>query len=248
MVNPQPAPLDITVIERDIKRGTRYFHGVTTVPAIANVLAGRGYTDAEHQQGLGYLAKMLGFRSPSPVMVPTSSIYARGKLDEWDGPNIAIARAALTHRFPDQATYVVGDLTNQAGYEAVLNVITFLERVTALRDGTDPNRAGTRDADKAAVALLGQRNVFTPTIEAELRGLVAEATATAPQSPQVEVIGIDDYNQATLAFHEWLADWRETARAVITRRDYLIRLGLAQRRSSKAMVEDVDDEDIETIE
>lgn len=30
----------------------------------------------------------------------------------------------------------------------------------------------------------------------------------------------------------WLRDWRETARVLVTRRDYQIRLGLAERRAS----------------
>jgi hypothetical protein len=38
----------------------------------------------------------------------------------------------------------------------------------------------------------------------------------------------------------WHQDWAETARSVITRRDYRIRLGLAQRRS--AAEEDAPDE------
>jgi hypothetical protein len=31
----------------------------------------------------------------------------------------------------------------------------------------------------------------------------------------------------------WLADWRATARSLVTRRDHLIRLGLAERRTAK---------------
>ncbi len=64
----------------------------------------------------------------------------------------------------------------------------------------------------------------------------------APGSPE----GYRGYHQAAYDFHVWLEDWREQARAVIQRRDYLIRLGLAARRSavvdSAEEIEDVDPE------
>jgi hypothetical protein len=39
--------------------------------------------------------------------------------------------------------------------------------------------------------------------------------------------------QTARALDAWLRDWRETARVLVTRRDYQIRLGLAERRASK---------------
>jgi hypothetical protein len=46
-------------------------------------------------------------------------------------------------------------------------------------------------------------------------------------------------HQATArAFSVWLTEWREIARAVVTRRDWLIRLGLASRRKAKPAGED----------
>lgn len=38
--------------------------------------------------------------------------------------------------------------------------------------------------------------------------------------------------QGLLALRAWYLDWSDTARAVISRRDYLIRLGLAQRKKA----------------
>ena len=39
------------------------------------------------------------------------------------------------------------------------SVQTFLDRYDALRDGTNPARADSRDADKAAAATLEARNI-----------------------------------------------------------------------------------------
>jgi hypothetical protein len=41
-----------------------------------------------------------------------------------------------------------------------------------------------------------------------------------------------------IALYRWYRDWAETARMVITRRDYLIRLGMASRRHPKTEDDD----------
>ena len=56
---------------------------------------------------------------------------------------------------------------------------------------------------------------------AEAEAPVADETTEAP----------DPLHEALLELHGWYQEWAETARAEITRRDYLIRLGLAQRRT-----------------
>jgi hypothetical protein len=44
--------------------------------------------------------------------------------------------------------------------------------------------------------------------------------------------------EAAHRFRAWLADWRATAAVTITRRDHLISLGLAARRTPSGEVED----------
>ncbi len=54
---------------------------------------------------------------------------------------------------------------------------------------------------------------------------------------------------ASLAFEKyraWLNEWREVARASFTRRDYLISLGLASRRSGDDTDGDADESDAPT--
>lgn len=116
---------------------------------------------------------------------------------------------------------------------AVANVRIILDRVTALREGTDPDRGGTREADRAAAAVLAQRNIVSAESGRRLRGLVETATAAAPLPVDLPTERTDEYQAAARALIAWLGDWRETARAVVTRRDYLIRLGLASPRKAQ---------------
>ncbi len=41
------------------------------------------------------------------------------------------------------------------------------------------------------------------------------------------------HSEAMMALRHWYEEWSEIARASISRRDYLILLGLAKRKSSK---------------
>ena len=108
---------------------------------------------------------------------------------------------------------------------------TFLDRYAALRDGTDPARADSREADKAA-ATLESRNIITPTIEQQLRELIdvvksgnsAGSGATSEESLQ----------GAAMTFAQWFQDWRTTASVGITRRDFRIMLGISRRRAADA--------------
>lgn len=143
------------------------------------------------------------------------------------------ARAALERLYPDQARYLFNGLNAQTGAGSVGSVHTFLDRVAALRDGTDPERADSRNEDKAAVQLLIDRRILTPDIEAHLRNLIQTARALAPEPVEPDLTAETAYQTATEQLHAWLTDWRETARAVVTRRDYLISLGLAERRAPK---------------
>jgi hypothetical protein len=48
--------------------------------------------------------------------------------------------------------------------------------------------------------------------------------------------------QALVEQRQWFEEWADVARSVIKRRDQLIRLGLASRRSSPAPVDEPGDE------
>jgi hypothetical protein len=229
-------------ISRDISRGSAFLGTLSRAPHIRRILAERGYTNEVHQTGWSYYLEVMGWR-PEPVPVVGVSELEQERaiveLDQWDGPNFTIARAALHHLHPAQEIYVFDNLVAAQGAAAVGTVKTYLTRVQALRDGTDPNRTSTREGDRAAVATLETRKVAGAELERHLMGLIETATTAAPIAPEPEE-DPGEYQQAAGRLHAWLTDWRETARAVITRRDYLIRLGLVTRKGGK-VVEEVED-------
>jgi hypothetical protein len=199
-----------------------------------------GYSEAEHEKGWELALPVLGYnpKAPSPgAGTPSAQSEAISEIDQWDEPNFARAGAALNHLHPDQHEYIFGDgLQPAQGVGAIASVETFVNRVVALRDGTDPDREATRDADKEAVATLERRNIFNAEIEAHLKALLATAKAvTLPVDTSRE--SDPAFQAAAKKFDAWLNDWRETARTSVKRRDYLIRLGLAKRRSRKGTKE-----------
>ena len=125
------------------------------------------------------------------------------------------------------------NLSAKSGAESIAAVRTFIDRVAALRDGTDAERANTRSDDKAAADLLAARRIVDAAEEQRLRGLIAEATKLA-DAPTVKEPDPSVRQQTATKLDAWLRDWRETARVLIKRRDHQIRLGLAERRSPKA--------------
>jgi hypothetical protein len=105
-----------------------------------------------------------------------------------------------------------------------------LDRLDALEGA--PEREATRAADKAALETLAQRGIDA-AVRGHLRALVEQAGVAHDPVPAPERPMAEDREQALRALAAWYADWSETARAAIQRRDYLVMLGLASRRQRK---------------
>jgi hypothetical protein len=140
---------------------------------------------------------------------------------------------------PEQYAYIFGDgLSAKTGPESLGSVQTFLDRYAALRDGTDPTRADKRDADRAAAATLESRHIVTPATEQHLRELINTVKQAAPPRPPAVVTASEESLQAAAKdFDAWLRDWRTTASAGLTRRDYRIMLGISRRRTPEGTPE-----------
>jgi hypothetical protein len=235
-------------INRDVLRGVSFLGTLSRSPDIRRILADRGYTVEEHQTGWRNLLEVMGWKPDQSEFVGVSAIEqerAMAELDNWDGPNFSIARAVLRRLHPDQEAYIFENLNAAQGAAAVGSVKTYLNRVGALRNGTDPSRAALREEDRAAVVSLETRKVAGVELEAHLAALVETAMTAAPIASEPPVGGPDEYQQAARRLHAWLADWRETARVVVTRGDYQIRLGLINRRVRSASDAE---EELETTE
>jgi hypothetical protein len=215
-------------------------------PAVRRVMMMNGYTKIDHKEGWDLLLDLIGYndweaddQQVGSISMQDAAIVA---LDQWDGPTFERAYAAMERLHPTQCAYVFRELQAATGVAAVGTVKTFIDRVVALREGTDPGRKKTREGDRAAVATLEARGIFDAKTEKWLRGLIEQATSLeAPREPEVPKAEAERMEKA-IAFNAWLKDWRTTARAVIARRDYLIRLGLAERRAAGKLGEEVEEE------
>lgn len=216
---------------RMLEQGRKLLHGLSRKPAIRNIARQAGYTQREHDEGWALMLYLMGYQQPSGVAEPQlNALYdsAVATLDQWDGPNFQRARAALERLHPQQAVYIFANLQAATGVESVGTVNTFVQRVVALRDGTDPARADTRAEDKAAVQTLADRNIFNAEVETYLKDLLANATKADP-GPVVVKDTDPHYQCKAEQFDKWLKDWRRTLRVAITRKDYRIQLGLTER-------------------
>ena len=229
---------------RMLEQGRKLLHGLSRKPAIRNIARQAGYTQREHDEGWELMLYLMGYQQPSGVAEPSlNTLYdsSVAALDQWDGPNFQRARAALERLHPQQAAYIFSNLQATTGVESVGTVNTFVQRVVALRDGTDPARADTRAEDKAAVQTLAERNIFNAEVEAYLKDLIAKAKSADP-GPVVVKDTDPQYQIKAEQFDKWLKDWRRTLRVAITRKDYRIQLGLTDR-AMRGKTEDPSDAD-----
>jgi hypothetical protein len=219
------------VLEETPGRAITLLRALGTSPAIRALLAANGYTPKDHEEGWNLLHKVSGYvpGEAGPVDDDTKARDAITELDAWDEQGFQRAHAALTRLHPAQDRYIFDGLAPAKGPEAVLRVALFLDRLDALEGG--PDRKATRKADRAALETLETRGI-TKAERTRLRALVGVAQSS-PRLPIIASTAASSVEKRTEALRElraWYNDWASTARAVVTRRDYLIRLGLARRK------------------
>ena len=209
------------------ERALKLLRGIGTVPAIRAALAARGYSADEHALGWKLLHDVSGY-SPGGaelgVVVDPEVTRAIATLDAWDEDGFRIVRAAVT-RFPDQAKTLLEGIGPSTGAASVLGVRTLLDRIDALEKTKDGH---------AAMKVIAARGI-SPEERKRLRGLVAIAekgTSITPGKPsEEETQAAAAHQKSLLALRAWYEEWSEMCRAVIKRKDRLIRLGLARRKS-----------------
>ncbi len=222
------AGVSMETLEQTPIRATAFLFGLVAEPRARGILQTKGYDPAEHKRGFSLLEAVAVSRTEGRhTDLEVSGAIA--ELDNWDEPNIRLLRASL-RRFPEVNQHVLNGIEPIAGPGAVLNVEAILKRLDSLD--------GVADAS-AALAVLAKRGL-DETERKRLAGLVKVAKAGGPVP---DTTASDDaYEQSLLALREWYEEWAEIARLTIKRRDYLIRLGLAERRSP-GVSDDLDVED-----
>ena len=225
---PAPRP-SRQILEEAPLRVLRFLSAVSRSIEIRAALAGRGYGTADHQEACELLLHLVRYREPPPLPAgPTVAATAQAELDAWYELHVRLVRAALQLRFPEQAHFLLDGLPGVGNGQGLLSVVLLLDRLDAFEQG--PAREATRQRDHQALGVLVRRGI-TAEERARLRELVVRGQSLAASSQDTEGPAHLAEQQETLrALHMWHREWSETARAVISRRDLLVRLGLTRRK------------------
>lgn len=219
------------VLEAAPVRALVFLNAVGTNPVVRRHLADAGYTDEDHRQGWSLLQNAAGYEPVAPAAASGEGRVkdALAELLRWKGVAVRLTKAALETHHPEQAAFLLGELPVGRGDAAMLGVLKLLGRLDALERGRDP---ATADADRAALAALDRRGISAAE-RARLAGLVEIVkkgtglqAAPGAREPRRET--------ALAALHAWYSGWAATARVSVRRRDLLVRLGLSQRRRTRA--------------
>lgn len=221
-------------------KALKFLTALSTNMAVRGLLASRGYTDADHEEGWGLMLTVSGYRraeakNPITSVINKAARAALDEIDAWDDPNFRIIRATLRRRYPAQEEFLLEGLNASQGPTCVVMVSTLLDRLQVMESGE--GREPTREDDRKAVELLSARGV-TAEVRTHLRALIETVKGTESDADPVPVVrsnddGDGDAGEARLALHAWYQEWSEIARSVCTRRDHLIALGLGKRKPAK---------------
>jgi hypothetical protein len=218
------------VLEETPGRALTFLRAIGTNASIRAILASNGYTAKDHEEGWRLLLRVSGYLPPAAAEQKfegdTKVRAAIAELDAWDEQGFRRAHAALGRLHPEQDRAVFDGLTATKGPEAILRVAKFLDRIDAFEKGSK--------ADKEALKTLATRGIDANE-RARLRELlkIAQSSPSVTRPDESAHAEREDLTSALVEIRAWFEDWSETARAVVARRDHLIRLGLARRKARK---------------
>lgn len=225
--------VSLDTLERMPERTLRFLRAVGTNLAIFHALVHRGYSPLIHAQAWNLL------QSTGAIDVsgePTGDYDPKvagavAEADQMDDIWIRVIRVSWKHDYPDQLDFVLQGIEPAEGMGAVLNMAQMTGRLSAME--TSPERTGTRDQDTKALSLLAERGIG-PSERAAAAALIETAMSTpqgVPRSPEELAAADEAYVRALGELRKWYELWSEMARIEVTRRDRLIQLGLAHRKT-----------------
>jgi hypothetical protein len=237
------------VLEATPERALKFLRAVGTSAQIRAPLVAAGYSSEEHELGWKLLQRASGYLPPDTQPHDDLKVaQAIAELDATDEPALRRIGAALKRFHKKQYKFVFDGLAPTQGAGSILVWVKLLDRLDALE--SSPKRKKTQKADRAALKTLAKRG-YTPEERARVREVikVAQSADLPPAQPdEAETQHLAEHKKALIELRGWYEDWSETARAVIRRRDSLIKLGLAQRRVSSSGGEEIEDEEGENVE
>lgn len=227
------------VLRRDLERGEPLLR-ILSFDADARVaMMMRGYSDEEHARGWRLYLHLIGFGHhlrTEEALISLEQEQARKELNEWMAQNYERAMAAVECRHPVQAKFLFREALPDLKQSDLMVLDILIKNAGILRQGSDPERADSREADREAIRILEQRLILGPEREARLREKL-NAIINPPWKTE-EIQAEEDrsralYLEKAREFHGWLKEWRTTARACIGNRNLLVKMGVAQNRRAR---------------
>ncbi|HEY1959247.1 MAG TPA: hypothetical protein VGH28_26715, partial [Polyangiaceae bacterium] len=216
--------------ELAVPRAMKLLRTLGTDSVVLAAMKQTGFDIDDMKQGWSLVLKACSAPTVDAKFAPHTGPVADAtqKIEAWQSTMFLRAHAALRRLHPAQDTFLFENLATGTGVAAVVAVSMFLERLDALESSAD--RKASRKADHAALATLEKRGV-TKDERKQIHSLV-QLVETTPAPAVVDVAPSPDVRMAALVeLHAWVQDWSDCARAVITRRDQLLRLGIGKRRA-----------------
>jgi hypothetical protein len=228
------------ILDDIISRSVKFLSAVGTNATILSLMRANGFQKADHDEGWSLIHTASGYapkkEAPKSDTQQTREIEdAEAQLDNWDEPHFRVIQNALARKFSATRDYLFRDgLSAKQGPEATISVRTFLNRIDDIINNNDKERReDAHKQDLEAIALLAQRG-YHEAERKRLRGLIQIATSSADVPlPVNDTISQEEKQKTLIELYGWYKDWSTVAHVTIKRRDYLISMGLAERKTKK---------------
>lgn len=200
------------------QRVVRFLLGIRR-PRVVAALGSYGFSQATLDEGWTLLRGLVGERlavPAAPVVVDPSLI---DRLDEWENKWFVIAEATLGRHHPEVRDAVFLNLSRTTGPEVTVSVGTFLQRLSALAEGSAE--------DQVARALLDERGLNADEVGKAREILDTLGAAEEAKPPVVDAAAIAAAEQA---MWDWYLEWSAIAQLAI--KDGRLLRALGYRRGS----------------
>lgn len=203
---------------------------------IQRALAPHGFNQATADEGWRHLQRSLGYAPDAEAVLPDDVREAVRVLDKADEPAFRLVRAALRGKHAATLAELVKGIGPATGFASVYSMGELTSRLDALDAKKD-------SASKAAIEKLIVRGV-TRELREEWKQHVRLAKKVKDLGDRDALLAAELARvEALIAAREYWLEWADIAATAITRRDLLIRLGLAERRSPEE--QEQDEEEVE---
>lgn len=207
-------------ISQKAQRVLRFAMGLRS-PRAHGALSQHGFTERDLQEGLTLLGSVVQMRTaPQPVRRTGELVR---QVDEFENEWFPIVRAVLARHYPGIGELLLANIGSAQGVTVTLTVGTFVERLQALGEGAAPYGAD----GVAARELLAKRGLTESVID----GVVATLQQLSQLSEHPMAYTPEEIRAVEEAMWAWYLEWSAIARATITSRAVLRRLGFLRSRN-----------------